>query len=318
LGHYRTPRVRVGRFVRCLLRGEVEVVGLTDRPIPWPLGKTARRPAIIVYAGLARAIRRESALAVAHWWGVGLDRVWKWRKALGVGATTEGTSRLRSAYCDEPWFEDAQRKAHATAGDPARREKIAAARRGKPRPPHVMEPAHAAWRGAHHSEETRRKMSEAHRRSGTRPPNAGRPWTPEEDRAARALPPAEAARRTGRSLGAVYSRRAVLRASGGMRAVAAAPPPATGRVDGCSGRGEVPAVPATEGLQRRRVRGKRPSPYYTRLHPPARPPGGKWRPRKRKNPGRSGVFYRRDIFEEGRPSRRPFRASTRNARTGRG
>jgi hypothetical protein len=33
-GRRRTPRVRVGSFVRCLIRGEVEVVGLTDAPIP--------------------------------------------------------------------------------------------------------------------------------------------------------------------------------------------------------------------------------------------------------------------------------------------
>ncbi len=60
LGKYRTPRVRVGRFVRCLIRGEVKVVGFTDGPIPWPKGKTTRRPAIIVYADLARAVRRTS------------------------------------------------------------------------------------------------------------------------------------------------------------------------------------------------------------------------------------------------------------------
>jgi hypothetical protein len=191
-----------------------EVVGLSDAPIPWPLGRTTRRPAVNVYAGLARANRHESAQAVAHWWGVGMDRVWKWRKALGVGATTEGTSRLRSAYCDEPWFAAARAKSIAQAGDPARREKIAAAKRGKPRPPHVMGPAHAARRGSHHSDETRRKMSEAHKRRGTRPPAAGRPWTATEDEAIRTLPPAAAAVRTGRTLEAVYSRRAVLRAAG--------------------------------------------------------------------------------------------------------
>ena len=70
LGKYRTPRVRIGRFVRCLIRGEVEVVGFTDGAIPWPLGKTARRPAMIVYGDLARAVRRESEQAVAHWWGI--------------------------------------------------------------------------------------------------------------------------------------------------------------------------------------------------------------------------------------------------------
>jgi hypothetical protein len=179
LGRCRTPKVRVGRFIRCLIRGEVEVVGLTDGPIPWPLGRTTRRPAIIVYGDLARAIRRESALAVAHWWGVGMDRVWKWRKALGVCATTEGTSRLRSAYCEEPWFAAAREKSVATASDPARREKIAAARRGTPRPPHVIEAMAAGRRGKPHDAETRRKMSDARKRRGTRPP-AGRqtPFTP--------------------------------------------------------------------------------------------------------------------------------------------
>jgi hypothetical protein len=44
LGKYRTPRVRVGRFVRCLIRGEVEIVGFTSGPVPWPQGKTTRRP----------------------------------------------------------------------------------------------------------------------------------------------------------------------------------------------------------------------------------------------------------------------------------
>jgi hypothetical protein len=216
LGKYRTPRVRVGAFVCCLIRGEVEVVGIRDGPIPWPVCKTARRHALIVYADLARAIRRESAQAVAHWWGVGMGSVWKWRKALGVGATTEGTSRLRSDYSHEPWADEARARMHAQARDAdrdaARREKIAAARRGKARPPQVMAPAHEARRGTHHTEETRRKMSEAHKRRGTRPPKAGRPWTPEEDELARTFSPAEVARRTGRTLEAVHSRRAVLRA----------------------------------------------------------------------------------------------------------
>jgi hypothetical protein len=203
LGKYGMPRVRVGAFVRCLIRGEVEVVGFRDGPIPWPVCKTARRHALVVYAGLARAIRQESAQAVGHWWGVGTDRVWKWRKTLGVGATTRGTSKLRSAYCDEPWFIAARRKAHAKTDDPGRREKIAASKRGKPRPRHVIEAMAAARTGKPHSEETRRKMSEAHKRRRTRPPKAGRPWAPEGDEPARTLPPAGVARRTGRTLEAV-------------------------------------------------------------------------------------------------------------------
>jgi hypothetical protein len=165
--------------------------------------------------------------------GVGTDRVWKWRKALGVGATTEGTSRLRLDYSHEPWADEARATMHAQARDAdrdaARREKIAAARRGKPRPPEEMAPAHEARRGTHHSEETRRRMSEAHKRRGTRPPKAGRPWTSEEDEAARTLAPAEVARRTGRTLEAVHSRRANLRAAGLMPAPPGTPAHRAGR-----------------------------------------------------------------------------------------
>ena len=75
--------------------------------------------------------------------------------------------------------------------------------RGKPRPAHVGRAVAEAHRGKSHSEATRQKMSTAHRRRGTRPPKAGRPWTEAEDALVRALPPAEVARQTGRTLVAV-------------------------------------------------------------------------------------------------------------------
>src|SRR5262249_25101925 len=93
------------------------------------------------------------------------------------------------------------------------------AMRGKRRPPHVVEAVAAAHRGTRASEESRRKMSEAHRKRGTRPPKAGRPWTEEEDALVRTLPAKEVARRTGRSLSAVWCRRQTLgRPDGGTRA----------------------------------------------------------------------------------------------------
>jgi hypothetical protein len=52
-------------------------------------------------------------------------------------------------------------------------------------------------------------MSEAHRRRGTLVPGTV-VWPPEEDRLVKTLPAAEAARRTGRALGAVWQRRRVL------------------------------------------------------------------------------------------------------------
>jgi hypothetical protein len=97
LGSYATPPLQIGDRVVCALRGEVEVVGLSSGPIPWPIGRTlprGRQRFLIVCDGLAEAIRRESAEALQHWWGMGADTVRKWRRALGV-TTTEGTDLLK-------------------------------------------------------------------------------------------------------------------------------------------------------------------------------------------------------------------------------
>jgi hypothetical protein len=59
-GRYQTPRFRYGRTVWCAVRGEVEVVGLHEAPILWPVGKRTRAKSLIVFKGLARAVRRES------------------------------------------------------------------------------------------------------------------------------------------------------------------------------------------------------------------------------------------------------------------
>ncbi len=217
LGKYRTPRFRYGRKVLCEVRGQLVITGLSDTPIPWPVGRRGReRPSLVVYKGLARAIRRESEQAICRWWGVCPTTVWKWRKALGVGIATEGTSRLHSEYSKEPWAVEARAKADRKAPDPERRRKIAQARKGKPRPPHEVEPMHRAWRGSHHSEETRRRMSQTHKKRGTIVPGI-KTWTREEDEQVKSLPPEEAARQIGRSLRAVYARRRRLGMPDGRR-----------------------------------------------------------------------------------------------------
>src|SRR5262249_47390473 len=155
-----------------------------------------------LFGDLAEAVRRESALAVAYWWGVKPQTVTVWRNALGVGPLNEGTHRLRHDYFQEPWGVAAREKAWAKGKDPVCRAKIAAARRGNRRPAQVVEAGAAAQRGTRASEETRRKLSEVHRQRGTRPPKAGRAWTAEEDALVRTLPAKEVARRTGRSLSA--------------------------------------------------------------------------------------------------------------------
>ena len=63
-GPYTTPDFAYGDVVVCARRGEVEIVGLSSGPIPWPVGKVGRHRFLILYAGLAEAVRREPGRAV--------------------------------------------------------------------------------------------------------------------------------------------------------------------------------------------------------------------------------------------------------------
>jgi hypothetical protein len=218
LGKYRTPRFRIGQRVLCQLRGRVVITGITDAPIPWPLCTcgSGGRHSLVVYKDLAKAVRRESEQAICHWFGVCPSAVRKWRRALGVGIVNEGTHRLFREYTKEPWAIKALAKAQSKADDPERCRKIAEYMRGKPRPQHVLDAMHSARRGLPHTEETRRRMSEAHRRRGTLVPGTVL-WTQEDDELVRTLPVREVARRTGRSLQAVYARRSLLQVPDGRR-----------------------------------------------------------------------------------------------------
>ncbi len=219
-GPYATPRLPLGEVLSCEIRdGDVVVVDYSDAPIPWPIGQRRGRGAraLVVYGRLVDAIRREANQAVAHWWGVSLQTVSKWRKALDVPRANEGTHRLHHDTALTPGVAAGRKKARQKTNDPGRREKIAAAKRGKPRPARVPEALRRANRGRRLPEETRQKMSEAQRRRGTRPSAAGRPWTVEEDELLRSLPAREAAERTGRTLTAVYNRRIDLGIPDGRR-----------------------------------------------------------------------------------------------------
>lgn len=175
-GPYRTPRFRMGAMSQDARRGEVQIVGLSDARIPWPIGKQGRAKALVLNGALVRAVRRESHQAICHWFGVGASTVWIWRKTLGV-RQTEGTHRLRVQFGKSDAFKQVRAAAHEQSRDPkldqARRTKIAVARKGKPRPASVVAKMRSRMLGTSASAETRRRMSEAHKRRGTRPPKAG-------------------------------------------------------------------------------------------------------------------------------------------------
>lgn len=210
IGTYRTPKFRYGQIVLCEARGEVEIVGMTDAPIPWPIGKRGRIKTLVLYKDLVKAVRLESNQAVAHHWGLTPQTITKWRKLLGVRTYTAGTKRLQRAYGEQPWFKAAQRKAWSKNQDPERRAKLSAALRGRKKSREHLRKIGLAHRGKAISAEARAKMSAAHQRRGTRPPWLNPPWSDEEDDAVRTLSTREAAEVTGRTPLAVKSRRATL------------------------------------------------------------------------------------------------------------
>ncbi len=234
-GPYRTPRFRYGAIVQDAIRGDVRITGLTDALIPWPIGVKvgggSAKAGIVLYGVLAKAVQKESNLAVAHWWGVTGQTVTRWRKALGVGRATAGSSRLWADHAiEQPRLSAVHERSRDPVQDTGRRTKIAAAKQGKPRPPHIQAKLRTARIGQKASKATRQKMSQSHRQRGTRPPWLNPAWSVEEDALVRRLPAKEAAAKTGRSLAAVYCRRSELgvpRDNSAMNQATKIVPPAT-------------------------------------------------------------------------------------------
>jgi hypothetical protein len=194
-GPYHPPRFKIGGTLDCEYAGTLRIVAISDAPQQWPLGVVWGHRIPVLCGELVRAVKIESAVDVAEAWGVGISLVTKWRKALRV-TVTEGEHRRRSE--------------NIRASDPARAQKIAAAKLGKPRPARVRRALRRANLGRKPSAETLAKRSATHKRIGTRPPWLKPAWTAREDRIVRRLSAEQVAKITGRSLSAVYSRRAKL------------------------------------------------------------------------------------------------------------
>jgi hypothetical protein len=163
---------------------------------------------LVVYKRLAQAIRTESAVAVAEAWGVSVVTVSRWRNALGIDANTDGSRELRREHAEHD-FPKVRPKLWSKLHDKRVHAKIAATKRGKPRPPHVIEAVRQAKIGRKQSAATRRKCSETCKARGILPAGV-RPWTAEEDAMLDKFSQAEVAERTGRTLQAVRVRRSRL------------------------------------------------------------------------------------------------------------
>jgi hypothetical protein len=184
-GPYRSPRCRLGKQLRCRIRGWVPVRRISDARIPWPQTIVHNNRTIILTGDLVKAVRRESEIAVAYWWGVTPQTVTVWRKALGVGRATEGSTRLWQLNVEEVFTPEIRRRAAAGAASPEACAKKSVALRGKPPSPNAVA-ALVARNKLPRTPEHGRHIGEALRRIGHRPPTGracGRPrrmscWAP--------------------------------------------------------------------------------------------------------------------------------------------
>jgi hypothetical protein len=196
-GPYRTPRFKFGATVKDEIRGKVKIIGISDARIPWPLAHYWARRSVVVYRGLAKAIRRESVQAVAYWFGISVDKVRLARRALGVPIHNGGTHWLRKRLAETPEFRRMARKAWATAGEREPNRGML----GKSHPKSVRRRISRSLLGRVQSAASLRKRSQSLKRNGS-----WRHWTADET-ALLSLPIHEVAERTGRTLVAIRLRR---------------------------------------------------------------------------------------------------------------
>jgi hypothetical protein len=203
-GPYQAPRHRLGRKLFCEIYGWVAVRQVSDGRIPWPMSrpKEGGTPFLILCGDLVQAVRRESNQAVAHWWGVADKTVSKWRKALDVPRFNEGTLRLSAEYFAEHIPEEVRIQATLKASAPEANRKKALANAARPVSAKALQALRRHW-GKGPTAEGRRRLSELHKGRGTRPPAAGRPWTPDELALLGTLPDADVAQRIDRTVGAI-------------------------------------------------------------------------------------------------------------------
>jgi hypothetical protein len=156
---------------------------MTDAPIQWPATRRGRRAAVIVCGDLVRAVRVESAIAVAFHWGVSMKTVGHWRRALGAPRTTNGTRRLAIDYTADKLTAEVRAKAERARDCAEVRAKMSAARAG--RPPHPNSTAaQREYARRPKPEEWKRRQSAIWRKLWENPEEHGWParhhWTDQE------------------------------------------------------------------------------------------------------------------------------------------
>jgi hypothetical protein len=209
-GPYHAPRLKRGDRVMCLYRDRLVVVcRYSEARLPWPICRPAEPPlsglGLLVDDELARAIQNESALALRYWWGVGRSTAQRWRGAFEVGRMDSEGSRIAILGAIQATIDARVPEEEADAyglWSPDEEALLG-----------VLTDREAANRTGRALNAVRGKRRQMGRKNPDPRslPHPGRPWTLEEDGMVARLLPEEVARRTGRTLRAVYARRAQLR-----------------------------------------------------------------------------------------------------------
>ena len=115
-GPYHPPACEPGSCLVCKRFGRQTVGGLTAAPIPWPYAaRIGGTPPLILCGDLVRAIRTETAAAVAFHWGVNRSVVHDWRQILGIGRFTQGTRLRYQELAPKKFTREVLRKAQAAS-----------------------------------------------------------------------------------------------------------------------------------------------------------------------------------------------------------
>ena len=194
-GPYEPPLVK-GGFLVDEVRGKVKFSHFSNARIPWPKYQKQTKGGsggFVLCGDLVRALTDESALAVAHHWGVCHGTITNWRRALGLKGLNAGSHRMM-----EIGVELARR--------PEGRAKISAANKGRVlsrmHKNHLFAAMKAGWKKRF---EARRN---GYRRAG-RFPKATKSdmWIPEEEKLLKKYSTADLVRIIGRTKRAIHRRR---------------------------------------------------------------------------------------------------------------
>ncbi len=108
-GPYLPPIVGIGGWIKCELRGELQVGGYSNALIPWPIA-VGKAKQLVICGDFLRALKTESREAVAFHFGLSRALISQLRSKLGIERYTAGSYRLFRRNIDLARTDEARAK----------------------------------------------------------------------------------------------------------------------------------------------------------------------------------------------------------------